>query len=198
MPGRARRLVIMAKEPRMGRVKSRLGRFVGAVAATRFQRVALERLVRRMSADARWQTIVAVAPDTAVTSMLLPDGDRMPQGDGTLGDRMARAFGAFPYDTVLIVGADIPGMMPRHVARAFSLAERHGAVLGPSGDGGYWCIGLVGGLRPPELFKGVRWSTEHALEDTLARLPSGRVARADELTDVDDEDAYADWRRAKG
>ena len=182
----------------MGRVKSRLARQVGAVAATRFQRTALDALARRMSADPRWQTILAVAPDTAVASALLPGGHRMAQGGGNLGDRMARVFGAFAHDTVLIVGADIPDMRAADVERAFRLAERHGAVLGPSGDGGYWCIGLTGGLRLPALFDGVRWSTEHALADTLATLPAGRVAYADRLSDVDDIAAYTAWRGKHG
>ena len=169
----------------MGRVKSRLARAIGAVPATMFQRATLARLMRGMSADPRWQTMMAVAPDTAITSPMLPDGLRVAQGSGDLGDRMARVFAMFPDDTVLIVGADIPAMTPAHVDRAFRLAERHGAVLGPAGDGGYWCVGLAGGFRPPDIFAGVRWSSEHALADTLKTLPKGRVSFADVLHDVD-------------
>ena len=185
MPGRSRRLVIMAKEPRMGRVKSRLAKAIGIVPATMFQRFTLERVIRDLSADPRWRTLMAVAPDTAVTSPMLPPAARIAQGDGDLGDRMARVFDAFPRDTVLIAGADIPAMTRAHVDRAFALAERHGAVLGPSGDGGYWCVGLRGGLRPPAIFQNVRWSTGHALADTLLTLPGDRIGFADRLDDVD-------------
>ena len=169
----------------MGRVKSRLARAIGAVPATMFQRVTLARLVRDMSADPRWRTLMAVAPDTAIASPMLPPGTRIAQGSGDLGARMARVFASFPDDTLLVVGADIPAMTRAHVERAFTLAERHGAVLGPAGDGGYWCVGLAGGFRPPDIFAGVRWSSEHALADTLRTLPQGRVALADQLDDVD-------------
>ncbi|MCB1482151.1 MAG: DUF2064 domain-containing protein [Rhodobiaceae bacterium] len=185
MSGRSRRLVIMAKEPRMGRVKSRLAKTIGIVPATMFQRVTLERLIRDLGSDPRWQTLMAVAPDTAVTSPMLPPAGRIAQGGGDLGDRMARVFSSFPDDNVLITGADIPAMTRAHIDRAFRLAEGHGAVLGPSGDGGYWCVGLRGGLRPPAIFQGVRWSTEHALADTLLTLPKSKVGFADQLDDVD-------------
>ncbi|MFN0262646.1 DUF2064 domain-containing protein [Tepidamorphus sp. 3E244] len=185
MLGRERRLVIMAKEPRMGRVKSRLAASIGTVPATMFQRVTLDRLLRALSADPRWQTAMAVAPDTALLSPMLPPGARIAQGGGDLGARMARVFANFPDETVLITGADIPAMTRAHIDRAFRLAERHGAVLGPSGDGGYWCVGLCGGLRPPHIFQGVRWSTEHAMADTLKTLPKGCVGFADQLDDVD-------------
>lgn len=60
-----RTLVIMAKAPVLGRVKTRLAREVGAVEAARFYRVALARLLARLGPDPRWLTVVAVAPDTA-------------------------------------------------------------------------------------------------------------------------------------
>lgn len=170
----------------MGRVKSRLARSIGVVPATMFQRVTLARLARDPGRDPRWTTVIAVAPGSAAASPMLPPCARIAQGTGDLGERMAAAMNAFPLETVLVVGADIPAMRRAHIARAFALAERHGAVLGPSGDGGYWCIGLRGGLRPPGLFAGVRWSSEHALADTLATLPRGVAGFADQLDDVDE------------
>lgn len=182
----SRLLVLMVKEPRIGWVKSRLARGIGWVAATAFQRNMQALLVRRLAPDPRWQTILAVAPDRAMFSPMLPAGTwRVPQGTGDLGNRMGSVFANHPGQTVLITGTDIPGMTAAHVARAFVLAERHGAVLGPAGDGGYWCIGLRRGFRPPDLFANVRWSSEHALADTCANLPEGKVAIGDELDDVD-------------
>jgi glycosyltransferase A (GT-A) superfamily protein (DUF2064 family) len=94
---------------------------------------------------------------------------------------------------VLIVGADVPGVTAGAVAQAFALAERHGAVLGPSPDGGYWLIGLKrAGPLPPGLFRGVRWSGPHALADTSASLAPMRPAFAHGLADID---TGADWRR---
>ena len=61
-------LVVMAKEPRMGVVKTRLGRDIGAVQATAFYRITMGNVLRRLSCDPRFETVLAVAPDAAVAS----------------------------------------------------------------------------------------------------------------------------------
>jgi glycosyltransferase A (GT-A) superfamily protein (DUF2064 family) len=99
---------------------------------------------------------------------------------------MGRIFRFAPTGPVVIVGADIPGITPNLIAKAFRALGDHDAVVGPAPDGGYWLIGLKKTKAvPPQIFAGVRWSTEHALEDTLATLGSFRVARIDVLQDVD-------------
>jgi len=84
-------------------------------------------------------------------------------------------------------------MRPSHIARAFALLGQHDLVFGPASDGGFW---LVGARRsrplPLGLFAKVRWSTQHALADTLATIPQGyATAIADTLDDVDDVEALA-------
>ena len=60
------------------------------------------------------------------------------------------------------------------------------AVIGPATDGGYWLIGLARRRAAPDLFRGVRWSSEHALSDTAASLPAGYIVRqTDYLSDLD-------------
>ncbi len=59
-------------------------------------------------------------------------------------------------------------------------------VLGPAGDGGYWLIGLKRRPRIVGPFDNVRWSSRHALGDTLANLEGHRIALADTLDDIDD------------
>jgi len=189
------RLVIMVKEPVAGRVKTRLGRDIGMVPAAWWMRHQLTYLVRRLR-DPRWDLVLAVAPDRAVGSRMLPVGvRRVPQGAGDLGDRMGRFLGQKPKRPVppgvehraptLIIGADIPGITPAHIAGAFRALGSHDAVIGPAPDGGYWLIGM--GLRTPPatLFQNVRWSTEHALADTLSTLPGWKIAQIDTLRDVD-------------
>lgn len=180
-------LVIFAKDPLPGRVKTRLAADIGAVAAAGWYRRALSSAVRRVAADPRWRTVLAVAPDRAVTSRLLPRGPlRWPQGPGDLGDRMGRALAAFGPGPVAIVGSDIPGLDRTAVAEGFALLRGADAVIGPAGDGGYWLIGLRrGGHLPRGLFGNVRWSGPHAMADTLAGLRGLRVARTRMLGDVD-------------
>lgn len=183
-----RHLVILAKEPRPGRVKTRLAQTVGPVAAARWYRRTLDGLLRRLAHDPRWRCVLAVAPDASRMSPVWPpDVARIPQGRGDLGDRMRRALAARPPGPAVLIGADIPGVAPHHIARAFSLLGRHDAVLGPAEDGGYWLVGLRRGgqATPAGIFRGVRWSGPHALADTVASLAPLRVGMADRLADVD-------------
>lgn len=184
------RLLIFAKEPVAGRVKTRLGRDIGMVEAAWWYRRRARSLIRALSADPRWETWIAVSPDRdGLESRFWPAHlPRWPQGRGDLGARMGRAFAAFPPGPLVIVGADIPDLERRHVRAAFDALGDADAVLGPAEDGGYWLIGLKRSPRrkPIRLFEGVRWSTEHALADTEAGLAGLRIARLETLRDVDD------------
>ena len=187
-----RQLVIFAKTPRIGAVKTRLAKDVGAVEAWRFYVRTMESVVRRLAADGRWECRLAVTPGRARWPVGI---QRMPQGSGDLGDRMHRVMQAMPAGPVVIVGTDIPDIAPDHVAQAFTALGRHDAVFGPADDGGYWLIGLRRCPFTPRLAGPVRWSTEHALSDTIELLgPRVRVAMLETLTDVDDGPSLARWR----
>lgn len=183
-----RTLVLMVKEPRPGRVKTRLGRDIGVIPATWWFRHQSARLIRNLR-DPRWHIVLAVAPDGAAASRVWPaDLPRLPQGGGDLGQRMKRMLrGAGKQNgPVCLIGCDIPGIRRPHVARAFAALGNHDAVFGPAMDGGYWLVGAKHPNRlPHDLFDGVRWSSEHALADTLTTLPGWRIALTDTLRDVD-------------
>jgi rSAM/selenodomain-associated transferase 1 len=180
------RLIIMAKEPRAGLVKTRLARETGIVAATAAFRQSLNHVAARLNAPLRWQTILAVSPDAACASRMLPiTAKRVPQGQGDLGTRMARAITHAPHGPVILIGADIPGVAHGDIAEAFRLLGQNGAVLGPAGDGGYWLIGFRHRPLPPDLFRNVRWSSPHALSDTKSNLRGLRVAMAPTRGDFD-------------
>ena len=184
MPEHRPNLVVMIKEPRPGRVKTRLGRDLGMTAAAWWFRHQSAALLRRLD-DPRWNLILAVPPDhkgrsSRVWPAPLP---RVPQGTGNLGDRMARQL-RFHQGPTCIVGADIPGIQPSHIAQGFKALGDHDAVFGPAPDGGYWLVGLKHTPKPG-LFANVRWSTEHALADSCATLPDARIATVATLADVD-------------
>ena len=186
-----RHLVIFAREPRLGRVKRRLARDLGALAAWRFHRLTTEALLRRLGRDPRWTCWLAVTPDSAARrggprGLVRPGLARaIPQGPGDLGRRMARVLDTLPPGPVVIVGSDIPGITAGHVAGAFHRLGDHDWVLGPATDGGYWLIGARRrpAFRPP--FEGVRWGGPQALSDTLANMAGRRVAQIETLADVD-------------
>lgn len=179
-------LVIMLKVPHPGRVKTRLGRDIGMTAAAWWFRHQVAALLRRIE-DPRWDVVLAVAPDnegmmSRVWPVHLP---RWPQGRGNLGDRMVRMMRA-AAGPVCVIGADVPGINRARVAEAFAALGHHDAVFGPAPDGGYWLIGAKrGAAMPPRCLDGVRWSTNHALADSIAALGPRRIAFVQTLADVD-------------
>ncbi len=191
-------LVVFAKAPRLGAVKSRLAADIGAVAAWTFYRRTLTMVLSRLRSHARWRCWLVVTPDRAAgTAGLWPPGwTIVPQGGGDLGQRMDRAMREMPPGPVVLVGTDIPEIRRDHIERAFVALGRHEAVFGPASDGGYWLVGLRRHPRVPEIFSNVRWSSEHALADTIANLgPSAAVDYLETLHDVDDGESFARWRR---
>ncbi len=200
----APRLVIMAKSPKLGGVKRRLSQEIGGTEAIRFYRACLTHTLMRLGAGPLWQTFLAVTPDAEATAPFWPTGRTsrigiLPQGPGDLGHRMQALFERLPPGPAVIVGSDIPGIGTAEIARAFSLLGCADAVLGPAEDGGYWLIGLKRSPRVVRPFTAVRWSSPHALADTLANLKRSNVAFADRLRDVDSGDACRDlqivWQR---
>ncbi|MAU62076.1 MAG: hypothetical protein CMI62_15260 [Parvibaculum sp.] len=193
-------LVIMAKQPLIGRVKTRLARDIGHAEALRFFRSASESLIRRVGRDPRWQTVIAVSPDRAVHERgIWPDDlPRVGQGEGDLGHRMGSLFRDLPPGPVIIIGADIPAIGKKQVAAAFDALGRSDTVIGPAEDGGYWLIGMKRRPRVREIFEGVRWSSEHAMEDTLKNIRRQKmsVTTLERLRDVDTGADLARWRAA--
>jgi rSAM/selenodomain-associated transferase 1 len=191
LPFSTQRLIVMVKEPRLGTVKTRLAREIGAAEATRFYRTVSANLVRRLGADPRWRLQLAVTPDRAVHCGAWGGRtERVPQGRGDLGERMLRLLLAARAERAVLVGSDIPAIRSRHIAAAFAALTRHDLVFGPATDGGFWLIGLRRGRAPRGLFQNVRWSGPHALADTLATIADRTVGFADTLSDVDDMAAY--------
>ncbi len=182
-------VIIFVKAPVAGRVKTRLGREIGYGRAAALFRIMTQRTIAE-SLKGEWRTVLAVDPPSAThdSARFWPSNvARVPQGGGDLGARMARGFRNAPEGPVIIIGADAPAMRARHLRAAFVALRGADAVFGPAEDGGYWLIGLNRRRAAPELFKGVRWSTKHALKDTLKTLPPDFDVRLlDRLADVDE------------
>ncbi len=178
-------LVIFAKWPRAGQVKTRLAADIGVSAALNFYRTTTARLIREVGHDPRWDCTIAIAPDTAPNLPLWQGLPLVGQGGGNLGTRMQSVFDEAPGGPVIIIGSDIPGITKGRIAEGFRQLGRNEVVLGPAHDGGYW---LVGQRRRPhilQLFNNVRLSSPHTLGDTLVNVRGRKVALIDTLVDVD-------------
>ena len=104
-------LIVMARAPRFGAVKTRLARDIGRLNAWRFYRTTLFETVRRLARNTPWQTVLQVTPDRERSRRRQWPGraQTLPQGRGDLGARMERGLTGFPRGIpVVLIGSDIP------------------------------------------------------------------------------------------
>ena len=194
--GQAPVLLVFAKAPRPGLVKTRLARTVGSEAAAAAYRRMGRAIVHQVAA-APVETVVCFDPPDAedeVRRWLDPDarlGVRyLAQGGGDLGQRMSRLFDrAFREGgPVVVVGTDAPAVDANAVVRALRALESADVALGPSRDGGYYLMAL---RRPcPELFHAIPWSTSAVLRESAeaARRMGLRTTYLEVESDIDTAD----------
>ncbi|MBK5966703.1 hypothetical protein CCR95_22145 [Thiocystis minor] len=171
-------LILFAREPIAGQVKTRLIPALGAEGAARLYRRLLAIALRAGAATpcARRQLWCTEAPAEGGECARLAASHGFTwhrQPDGDLGARMAAAHevALTSSDRAVLIGSDCPGYMPAYLSAAFAALDKHDAVLGPAADGGYVLIGL---RRPaPALFANIHWSTPAVLAETRATL--GRI-----------------------
>jgi rSAM/selenodomain-associated transferase 1 len=169
-------LVILAKQPLPGVVKTRLGATIGFERAAALYRAFLDDLRRRFEAAARtdgYTLVWACAPDTASLAPLLGLGAGLiAQRGEDLAERLYHVcvdLRASGYHRAVILGSDSPHLPAVAVTCAFDSLRRRDAVLGPAEDGGYYLVGVHLRPQPPDLFRGIRMSTPTVLQETRAR-----------------------------
>ncbi|MBL8653138.1 MAG: TIGR04282 family arsenosugar biosynthesis glycosyltransferase [Alphaproteobacteria bacterium] len=188
-------IFVFAKPARRGRAKTRLAKGIGDAVALSFQRACLAMTLRKLQRGP-WRLVLCATPDaSARNAHLWPLRIlRAGQGRGDLGARMERALMS-RRGPAIVVGSDIPDLSAARVREAFKKLGNADLVFGKSRDGGYWLVGSRHGALAKGAFRNARWSSEHALADTLANVKHRRVAFAATLDDVDDADDYARWIR---
>ncbi len=160
-----RRLMIFAKAPEPGRVKTRtqLPPEQAAMLHTAFVRD----VVARHRREDRETTLWVGSPHPLWAELGVPT---RAQPSGDLGHRMTVAFEeTLEGDArVVILGTDSPSLPPRLVDAAFEALEEVPVVIGPACDGGYYLLGLRGGVPP--IFEGPEWGGSEVLASTLDLL----------------------------
>lgn len=170
-----RRLLVFAKAPEPGHVKTRLIPALGPGGAAELH-AALVRRTLEVALRARAAPVeLWCAPDVEhpfFQAMRRQYGVTLrPQPDGDLGARMGGAFlrTLTRTEAGVLIGTDCPGLRAGDLRTAFArLGAGVEAVLGPAADGGYWLIGLRRPLGP--LFRDIPWGTARVLSATRAVL----------------------------
>lgn len=169
---------VFAKAPRPGEVKTRLIPLLGPEGASALHRRLLEHALHTAHSAAVGAVELWCSPGTADPGLrevaALEGTSLLDQGDGTLGERMARAFLAtLPRaPCCILIGADCPSLTAPDIIAAAAALQRHDAVIAPAEDGGYVLIGLRAGreVDVARLFEGIAWSTETVIQATRERL----------------------------
>jgi hypothetical protein len=183
-------LIIMARYPTRGKVKTRLAREIGHRAATDFYRSLLKQFARafaRTPYAVEWHFTPARAPFRRfLTSLHWPDPARSrPQPAGDLGTRMERIFAdafARGYGKVIMIGTDAPEINQRAIRLALNKLNRTAAVFQPTHDGGYALIGL---REMIDVFTKIPWSTSQVMARTRNRLRQLGITHAELPTTYD-------------
>ncbi len=192
-------LLVIAKEPVPGRVKTRLTpRFSPEQAAALAEAALADTLDAVRRAPARRRVLVL---DGAPGAWLPPGFEVLPQVAGGLDERLAAAFGACAQGPALLVGMDTPQLTPELLAPALGSGSWRecDAWFGPAEDGGFWALGLAS--PDPALLRGVPMSTSRTGAVQRQRLVDAglRVRDLPPLRDVDtSEDAAAVAAEAPG
>ncbi|HUR02753.1 MAG TPA: TIGR04282 family arsenosugar biosynthesis glycosyltransferase [Nonomuraea sp.] len=179
-------IVIIAKEPVAGRVKTRLTPPYSPAQAARLAEAALEDTLRTVAATPATQRVLAL--DGLPGAWLPPGFEVIPQRGSGLDERLTAAFAdthRLRPEPMVLIGMDTPQVTPELLHTAIQGLSEDDAVFGPAADGGFWLLGL---LRPdPELLLGVPMSQPHTGRAQLHRLSRAglSVRHLPELTDVD-------------
>lgn len=165
-------LIVFAKAPVPGYAKTRLAAALGDEGAARLAARMLDHTLESALAAAIGPVELCCAPDTTHPQFVLAQqqGIRLAnQGNGDLGERMARAIarGLDSHRAVVLIGTDAPGLDAGVLRQAARALASHDAVAGPASDGGYALIGLS--CPSPGLFTGVAWSTPDVMAQTRTR-----------------------------
>jgi uncharacterized protein len=166
-------IAIMAKEPAVGRTKTRLCPPLTLAQAAMLYQAMLRDTVALVEGLGEAALALAVTPPQALECFRRispPETILVPVAGADIGACLSQTLTcllATGHPQALALNSDGPSLPAEYLSQALAQLEEADVVLGPSEDGGYYLIGLK---RPrPALFEGIAWSTTQVTVQTLAR-----------------------------
>jgi rSAM/selenodomain-associated transferase 1 len=179
VPPPSKRLLVFARLPELGKVKTRLAADVGETRALEVYEAMLRDLLSGIgTSTADLEIEVMWAPSENANGDLLqrafgPHATAMQTGEG-LGDRLSMAlserFFFHRTEKIVVIGVDDPSLSRELIDHAFALLESCEYVVGPAADGGYYLLGCRALSFDPSVFQDIEWGTSTVLRTTLARI----------------------------
>ena len=164
-------LIIFAKNPVLGRCKTRLAKGIGPENALAVYRILLQHTAQTTSSlkvDKEVFYTDFIDHEDSWDSTIFKKGLQRP---GDLGQKMQAAFEAGfkkGYQKIVLIGTDLISLEASDIEKAFKALDNNRVVFGPAQDGGYYLIGLS--QMKPELFKNIPWSTAEVLTKSLEKI----------------------------
>ena len=194
-------IIVFAKLPVEGKVKTRLAKDMGESFATSFYKVCVEHTFNVLSEfNTSSVQIFLFYPEGSETKKIKKwAGNKFSyfkQKGDDLGEKMYNAFKLIFQKNckkVIIIGTDLPDINHETIKDAFSYLETRDCVLGPSNDGGYYLLGFK--TKVIDLFSGINWSSGSVLKKTEEKLAQNGATYflLNELIDIDTKEDLENW-----
>jgi len=168
-------LLFFIKNPKKGKVKTRLASAIGDEMAVKLYRRFLFEMLATLNRGT-FLFYLCFYPGDSLNDLKDWLGDHYlyaPQRGENLGERMKNGFmEAFSmnFKRVVLIGSDIPDLPLEFIEEAFNSLGEKDAVIGPAVDGGYYLIGFRDKTFSPKVFERIPWSTEKVFEETMKVL----------------------------
>jgi len=196
-------LIVFAKEPLKGRVKTRLGEHYTEEECVDLYKSFLHftiELTHKITCDKKILAYDSEGePD--FLRQIAAGFEFYEQKGAKLGEKMYNAI-EYAYrsgaSNVIIIGSDSPTLPSDFVDKAFAALDLYDVVIGPCRDGGYYLIGMK---EPcPGIFEGIKWSTETVLRDTLLNVKrlDKKYMILEEWYDIDKPEDVAFFEKESG
>ncbi len=194
-------VIIFARYPREGMVKTRLAKTLGENFALEFYKLCAEHTFseckKLFASEAEGYLFFTQTKDKAdIIKWTKSMFSTYEQKGKDLGEKMLNAFTTVFRNgavKVVIIGTDLPDISSKIINDAFIALSHYDAVLGPTDDGGYYLLGLKNNY--PYIFKNMNWSTPTVFQETLERFNSKKISTKilRKLSDIDTEEDLTKW-----
>jgi len=178
---------MFVKEPKIGFVKTRLAKSLGNEFTLELYKSFVKDLISTLS-NKEFDFKLCVYPHVALINKTFGNFDNFLQVEGDLGLKMHKAFEEQfdeGYEKIVLIGSDTPHISTEMIIESFNQLNLNDIVLGPSLDGGYYLIAFNKHTFLSQVFKGISWSTQVVLEQTLQKLNNKNVYLHEILNDID-------------
>ncbi|TGM57438.1 glycosyltransferase [Leptospira biflexa] len=193
-----KKLIIFAKRPFLGKVKTRLAKSIGDERALDVYQELLT-FTNAITETLDVQKIVYWDEIPSIPNHFFKNGFlHTLQSRGDLGEKMGKAFqnelDPKPCQT-LIIGTDCPYLTVATFEKAYKELEKSDFVIGPAKDGGYYLLGMKEFF--PNVFLEIPWSTESVLPLTIKRIQDQNLTFTllEELNDIDTVEDWKEWKQ---